>query len=119
MKQLEKQEVAVGRVTGPSPKDNKYYVLIMFDISNSKKYRLLTKILRRYAMRIQNSVYEAYLRTSDFERLIEGVERIMDSERYFDPEDRVRVYKVSGGCSETIYGPGPDSTLPVENNIFF
>lgn len=93
-----------GKHEGPSPAENKFYTLIMFDISNRKKYVLLTKLLKRYGRRIQNSVYEAYLKSSDIKRLVEDIERLMGSERYFDPADRVRVYRFSGGCNAVLFG---------------
>lgn len=37
------------RCLGASPAENRFYTLIMFDISGRKKYSLLTKLLKRYS----------------------------------------------------------------------
>ena len=59
MSALETSTRHYGRKEGASPAENKFYTLIMFDISNRKKYSLITKLLKRYSRCIQNSVYEA------------------------------------------------------------
>ena len=103
---------------GASPAENKYYTLVMFDISDRKKYLLLTKLLKRYSHRIQQSVYEAYLKTSDIKRLESEVEKLMRSERYYDPADKVRIYRMSGSCGVIIYGKSTDDDSDVRQNIF-
>lgn len=90
----------------------------MFDISNRKKYSLITKLLKRYSRRIQNSVYEAYLKPADMKELTEAIERLMGSERYFDSADKVRVYKMSGSCSAVLYGECADDDNDLRQNIF-
>lgn len=115
---LSKTDLALGRITGASPSENKYYALVMFDISEIRKYTLLTRLLKRYCFHIQNSVYEAYLRPSDLRELVASIEKLMASERYFNPDDRVRVYRMSGGCSAVVYGPCGDDGALLEENLF-
>lgn len=107
-----------GKISGSSPSENKYYVLVMFDISKTKKYTLLTRILKRYCFHIQNSIYEAYLKSSDFKKLVKDIEKLMSSERFFNPDDRIRIYKVSGGCDAIIYGPYENNAPFYEENLF-
>lgn len=107
-----------GRKEGVSPAESKFYTLIMFDISNRRKYSLLTKLLKRYSRRIQNSVYEAYLKPADIKRLTESVEKLMGSERFYNPADRVRIYKVSGPCGAVLYGECADDDSDLRQNIF-
>ena len=118
MSALETSMRRYGRKEGSSPAENKFYTLIMFDISNRKKYSLLTRLLKRYSRRIQNSVYEAYLKPADVKELTEGVKKLMGSDRYFDPADRVRIYKVSGPCSAMLYGECADDDADLRQNIF-
>ncbi len=59
---LQTTTLSLGRIAGASPAENRYYVLVMFDIADPKKYRLLMRILKRYATRIQKSVFEAQLK---------------------------------------------------------
>lgn len=115
---LKKTDLSLGRIAGPSPSENKYYVLVMFDISETKKYTLLTKLLKSYCFHIQNSVYEAYLKPQDLKELVASIEKLMLSGRYFNPDDRVRVYRMSGGCSAVVYGPCSDDMALLEENLF-
>ena len=50
--------------------------------------------------------------------LTEAIERLMGSERYFDPADKVRVYKMSGSCSAVLYGECADDDNDLRQNIF-
>lgn len=118
MSALEVSTRHYSRKEGASPAENKFYTLIMFDISNRKKYSLITKLLKRYSRRIQNSVYEAYLKPADMKELTEAIERLMGSERYYDPADKVRIYKMSGSCSAALYGECADDDSDLRQNIF-
>lgn len=118
MDNLRKTERTFGRIAGVSPSENKFYILVMFDISDRKKYTHVTKLLKRHARRIQNSVYEAHLKMSDFKKLVESMERLMSSKKYFNPDDRVRIYKMSGLCDATIFGEYADNKIDLEVNIF-
>lgn len=118
MGQLQKAERSFGRVPGASPSENKFYILAMFDISDRKKYTVLIKLLKQYSCRIQYSVFEAYLKTTDIKELLEGVEKIMKSDRYFNPDDSVRIYKMSGICQAVIFGKCDDDVIGLEENLF-
>ena len=91
----------------------------MFDISDRKKYFLLTKTLKRYANRIQNSVYEAYLKSAHIKGLIRDVENLMKSEKYFNSADKVRIYKLTGTCSSVIFGEFIEEELIVVSICLF
>lgn len=115
---LEKKDKTFGRISGAVPAEIKSYVLIMFDISNTKKYSILTKILKKYAYRIQKSVYEAYIRPADYKILVSKIEKLMDSPQYYDLVDRIRVYRMTGTCNALIYGPCFDECDLLEENVF-
>lgn len=116
MNELEKADISLGRITGPSPSEGRCYVMVMFDITNVKKYARVTKLLKRYCYRIQNSVYEGYLKPSEYRSLVDGMERLMGSERYFDAADRVRIYRLTGSCNAIVFGPcDKEKTLPRDN----
>lgn len=119
MNKLQKCERSYGRVVGAVPAETKCYVLIMFDISDIKKYNVLTKLLKRYAYRIQNSVYEAYMTPSNYRSLVCGIDKIMSSKRYFNPNDRIRLYRMTGSCGALVYGPCNSELSESEENIFF
>ena len=106
-----------GKTAGASPSEHKYYVMVFFDISDAKKYRLLVRVLKRYGVRVQKSVFEAQLRPSQVRELKDAIEGLMCSDRYYNPDDNVRMYKISGNCDATVYGEY--SPLLPEENIFF
>lgn len=114
--QLQVTEVSLGRIVGASPSEHRFYVLALFDISEPKKYRLLLKILKRYGSRIQKSVFEGQLTRAQIRELAASIERLMSSERFFDPGDNVRLYTMSGSCKALVFGEYVSTLL--EENIF-
>ncbi len=41
---LKVHETRLGKIRGSSPAEDRYYVVVLFDISNQKKYRRIIKI---------------------------------------------------------------------------
>lgn len=109
-------ELTLLRVEAASPSEHRYYVLVLFDIADSKKYSRLIKVIKRYCTRIQKSVFEAYLRQSQIAELENAIKRIMCSMRYYSSSDRVRIYKLSGKPCVTIFGEY--DPIGIEDNIF-
>lgn len=105
-----------GRQQGASPSTNKYYVLILFDISDPKKGRQLVKLLKGYGTRIQKSVFEAQITKSQVKDLITHIRNLMSSKNHFNPNDNVRIYEVAGHCNLTVFGDYNEWIL--EENIF-
>jgi CRISPR-associated endonuclease Cas2 len=91
-------------------------VTIAFDISDSKKYRQLIKILNKYSLRIQRSIFEAWLRRSQIGELTSAIEALMSSERYFNPDDNIRIYRIAGMCEGTVFGDYESALM--DENIF-
>jgi len=114
--EAKKTELAVGKKAGASPTEDRFYVVVFFDIADAKKYRLLVKTLKSYGSRIQKSVFEAQLSRRQIRDLLAKVEQLMSSETYYNPSDNVRVYKIAGNCEITIFGANESSFL--EENIF-
>lgn len=71
-------------------KDNKVYVLIIYDIVENKKRTKLAKFLLGYGFRIQKSCFEAILPENKFQKLLKGLEKFVNDE---DEINSVRVYK--------------------------
>ena len=109
-------ELPLLRIEAASPSEHRYYVLTLFDIADTKKYGKLIKIIKRYCTRIQKSVFEAYLKRGQIAEFESEVRRIMCSERFYNPDDRVRIYKLSGKPSVTIFGAC--DSIGIEDNIF-
>ncbi len=71
-------------------KDDKVYVLIIYDIVENKKRTKLAKFLLGYGFRIQKSCFEAILPDNKFQKLLKGLERFISEE---DEINSIRVYK--------------------------
>ncbi len=70
------------------------FTVIAFDIVDDRTRYRVVKALRRYAVRVQKSVFEApELAPNEFQRLRERVERLIDIEN-----DTVRYYFLCGSC---------------------
>ena len=108
--------LSLGKQGGASPAENRYYVLVLFDIAEQKKYRLLMRRLKRYAVRIQKSVFEAWLKPRQIRDMSVAIERLMSLERYFDSDDNVRIYRMAGNCDVTVFGEC--RTAQAESDIF-
>lgn len=55
---------------------------------------------------------------SDFKKLLDGIEKLMRSKRYFDANDKVRVYKISNGCQAVIFGESNNYSFDLDANLF-
>ena len=109
-------ELPLLRIEAASPSEHRYYVLVLFDIADAKKYGKLIRIIKHYCTRIQKSVFEAYLKQRQITEFEGAVKRIICSERFYNPDDRVRIYKLSGKPSVTIFGAYDPAGI--EDNIF-
>lgn len=113
---LQKTIFSPGRRLGSSPSEHRYYVLILFDIVDAKKYRLLMRVINRYAKRIQKSVFEAQLKPKQIREMTESIEKLMAADRYYDPDDNVRIYRIASSCDVTVFGTC-DTTDMVSDNF--
>ena len=86
--------------TMPQINDGKLYVLVIYDISDTKKRNKLFKLLNSFGYRIQYSAFEAILSPAKIEKMKKGIERIVDV------DDNVRIYKIRGKGAVTIFGKG-------------
>lgn len=115
-RELQKTIFSPGRINGAAPSENTYYVLVLFDISNQKKYRLLLKTIKQYGIRAQKSVFEGQLTLSQYKALVHAIDALMAAPSFFDGNDVVRIYKIAGSCEVTAFGRFDSYIL--ERNIF-
>lgn len=74
------------------------FTVIAFDISDDRTRYRAVKLLRKYAVRVQKSVFEApRLKRRAFERLRGDLERLVDLRT-----DKIRFYFLCGGCIERV-----------------
>ena len=106
----------IQKILGASPSRSRIYTLIMFDISNDTKRRIVVKALNTFTNRVQNSVFEGYLKQQQVSKLIKSLRNIFNSERYFNENDKIRIYQISGKSDLFALGPVVNS-LP-ESDVF-
>lgn len=67
----------------------KNFILITYDITNTKRRNKVSKTLVGYGKRVQYSVFECFLTNTDFELLKKRLEKFIDLE-----VDGIRFYKL-------------------------
>ena len=70
--------------------ENKYLVLVIYDIIDNSRRYYMAKLLESYLTRVQKSAFEGILTKKKYEELVKKIER-----RY-EEEDNIRVYKITG-----------------------
>ncbi len=75
------------------------YVIVAYDITNTKLRNKIVKILEKYGFRVQKSVFETYIKPNQFEemkRKLKGVLNLAKKKRKnLGPNDSVRFYFIS------------------------
>lgn len=79
------------------------FFLISYDIADDKRLPKVAKLMERYGRRVQYSVFECLLSTSQLEELQGKLRRLIDVTR-----DSVRFYRLCEDCCRdiTIIGNG-------------
>ncbi|MDR1448076.1 MAG: CRISPR-associated endonuclease Cas2 [Candidatus Ancillula sp.] len=88
----------------------KQYVLIIYDITDTKKRNKLSKILSGFGERVQFSAFEAILTKQQFQKMQKMLNGVLED------DDKVRIYKIRGTGAVTIYGKGE---LVTDNETIF
>jgi len=70
--------------------------LVVYDIRNDRRRRRIEKILKRYGLRVQYSVFECDLDARAYVRLRDLLGAVADD------EDSVRFYGLCDGCAERV-----------------
>lgn len=78
--------------------DKKFFVLVIYDISDNKRRNKMVKVLSSYGYRVQKSAFEALLRPNKYEKLINELHDIPSK------TDSVRIYKIQGRGSAVQIG---------------
>ena len=74
-------------------KDDRLFVLIIYDIVNNSRRTKFAKLLLGYGFRIQKSAFEAVITNHEIPSYIN------------EKEDSVRVYQIKGTGNVTTWGP--------------
>lgn len=79
-------------------KNEKVFVLVIYDIIDDKRRQKLSKLLEGYGTRIQRSAFEAMITKSKYNKLINILSK------FASPEDSIRVYKIIGKGKVVSFG---------------
>ena len=69
------------------------YVMVSYDVVEDKKRNRLFKYLKDFGVPVQKSVFERDLSPEQLDRMVKGVERIIDLK-----SDKVRYYPLCKQC---------------------
>lgn len=91
-------------------KDNRIFVLIIYDIADNKRRAKFAKFLLGYGFRVQRSAFEALLPKPKYQKLVAKIPSLVDK-----GEDSVRLYKIIGKGQVMTWGedisPGTEDIL--------
>ncbi len=90
-------------------------VVVAYDVNTEttagkRRLRNVAKTCMKYGQRVQNSVFECSVTSSDYLTLINEVMKIVDQE-----EDSLRLYKIGTKYYEKIEHYGVQRHLPVDD----
>jgi CRISPR-associated protein Cas2 len=86
------------------------FTVIAFDIVDDRVRYRVVKVLRKYAVRVQKSVFEAaHLPANHLRRLQQQIDRLIDPSK-----DKVRYYLLCAACRPRIESRGPGEIASYE-----
>lgn len=89
---------------------NRMFTVIAFDVSSNRRRYRVVRLLKKYSVRVQKSVFEApRLGTADLIRLRQQLDRLIDPRT-----DTVRYYPVCSACVDRVVLSGPGGVTPNE-----
>ena len=80
--------------------ENKKLVLVIYDITLTKRRNKFVKLMENYGVRVQKSAFEMILNRSQYDELIRKIPF------YITQEDNVRVYKLKVSGEIVSWGSG-------------
>ena len=83
-------------------KQEKYYILMIYDVVDNKKRTKLAKLMKSYGFRVQKSAFEAKISNKKYKKLMAEIQP------FISQEDSIRIYKIRGEGAVTIYGISED-----------
>ena len=76
---------------------NMRFVVVTYDISDSKRLYRVAKEMKNWGVRVQKSVFECLLSESDYLKMRKNIERLIKKE-----VDSIRLYILCKKCIERI-----------------
>lgn len=75
-----------------------FLVVVIYDISDSKRRLRIANTLNGYGKRVQKSAFECVLNRKQYDNLVERLSKIIQE------EDLLRIYKIAGCADVKIWG---------------
>lgn len=79
-------------------KQDKVFVLVIYDITDNKRRTKLAKYLQGYGFRVQKSAFEAIIPKRKYQKMLRELPK------YISGEDSIKVYKIIGSGQVTSFG---------------
>jgi CRISPR-associated protein Cas2 len=76
-----------------------YLVLVIYDISNDKRRARVSKFLKGFGFRVQNSAFECNVNLRQYNELTKKIEKMINIE-----EDLLRIYKLTSTIDILTFG---------------
>lgn len=73
--------------------DRRTFYVIAYDITDNRRRLKVAKLIDSLGFRVQGSVFEGYLTSREFERLVRALTRAVDSDT-----DSLRIYPICESC---------------------
>ena len=91
-------------------KDDRVFVLIIYDICDNRRRVKLSRFLQGYGFRVQKSAFEAVIKENVYHKMMAGIGTYIK-----DEDDTIRVYKIIGKGQVKTFGK--DSDYAAEDTI--
>ena len=87
--------------------NNKFHVLVIYDIVDNKRRNKFVRFLENYAIRVQKSAFEMNITKIQYDNLIKKIPY------FITKEDNVRVYKLNNKTDIKSWG----ETVEIDNDV--
>ena len=84
--------------TTENVRDNRVFVLIIYDIVDNRRRVKLSKYLEGFGFRVQKSAFEALIREAVYNKMVSGIHQFVRE------NDSVRIYKIIGKGQVKTFG---------------
>ena len=87
--------------------DERSFFLLAYDIADDRRRLKIALLMESLGERVQGSVFEAYLKPAELEKLVRKAGRVMKAE-----EDSLRIYALCRACRTRIRTVGSARVTP-------
>ena len=80
----------------------RHFYVLAYDISSDRRRLKIARLMESHGERVQNSVFEAYLKPGELQELLKKARRHLELK-----EDSLRVYMLCADCRQKVHTEGP------------